>query len=169
MVGLVCSWAAHADEPGALGKAPVLLHYVEAPSPPSLADRRTVDVFLDIDVDDQGKVAKVAVTQSGGAEFDAAALEAARKFEFSPGEADGKPVPVRVSFRYRFLWKEVKRIAPVEPKPTAPPSEVAAAPISEGVPFEGRILRKGDRTPVPLDDGNPRPAVGDGLDDVLSS
>ena len=115
--------------------APKLLHFVHAPAPPSLGERGEVDVVLNIDVDETGKVTEVVVEQSGGEDYDAAAVAAARQFEFAPGQADGKPVPVKVTFKYRF----------VAPKPPAAP----APPKIETVPFAGTIKSRGDRIPQP--------------------
>ena len=144
--------AGRADEPPkpppALSKAPKLLKYVQAPSPASLAEKGAVDVLLDIDVDDKGKVSQVVVTRSGGAEYDEAASGAAKQFEFSPGEFEGKPVPVRISFRYRFFMKPAE---PPPPPPTAvekPVTEAAAPAAVPSVPFDGRVLRRGERTPI---------------------
>ena len=58
-----------------------------------------------IDVDEAGKVQNVVVTEPAGDEFDEAALEAARQFLFEPGEFEGKPVPVRITYRYSFFYR----------------------------------------------------------------
>lgn len=116
-----------------LDKPPQLLHFVPAQAPPELAARGTVDVILTIDLDDTGKVQKVTVARSGGDAFDAAALAAAQQFIFSPGEAGGQKVPVRITYDYRF-------VAP--PPPPPPPT------TSVTVPLEGRVLRAGDRQPL---------------------
>jgi TonB family protein len=133
--------AAPAAEPApTLSKPPKLIHFVEATPPPSLAERGgEVDVILSIDIDETGKVVSVEVAQSGGAEFDAAALAAARQFQFEPGESEGHPVPVRITYRYRFVNK-----------PAAPPAGPAApgAPTGPTVPVSGKVLRKGDRSPL---------------------
>ena len=49
-----------------------------------------------------GKVIELSVAQSGGAAFDAAATEAAKKFEFEPAQVDGVKVAVRIQYRYEF-------------------------------------------------------------------
>ena len=64
--------------PAKLDKPPKLLRFVEAEPPAALAERREVSVILTIDVDESGKVVKVDVAQSGGADFDDAAAQAAR-------------------------------------------------------------------------------------------
>src|SRR5207253_2052941 len=40
-----------------------------------------------------------------GPAFDAAALEAVKKFLFEPAEVDGKPAPVKITYRYDFVLK----------------------------------------------------------------
>ncbi|HWE30287.1 MAG TPA: TonB family protein [Polyangia bacterium] len=133
-----------AAAPAQLDKPPKLLRFVEAEPPAALAERRQVDVVLGIDVDERGKVTALVVLDSGGAEFDEAALAAVRQFEFAPGESAGKPVPVRITYRYRFLYK------PPAPPP-APPADESSAPTAppvDSVPVVGRVLRQGDRQPL---------------------
>jgi len=122
--------------PPELTKPPRLLHFVEAIPPPALATRRSADVVLTIDVDETGKVTHVEVAKPAGDGFDEAALEAARQFEFEPGEYQGKAVPVRITYRYHFLLRE----------PAPPP--LSSEPAVPTVPFGGTVLRKGDRTPL---------------------
>ncbi len=133
---------------------PKLKQFIESEPPATLKERQRVDVILTIDVDDKGQVQKVEVATSGGAEFDAAALAAAKQFSFEPATNDGKPVPVRITYRYRFLYKEPPPPAPPEPTPAptdAPPPETPPpAPVPVGKPnFLGRVLSKGDRLAMP--------------------
>src|SRR5262249_18424580 len=118
------------------------------------------DVILTVDVDATGNVTSVMVAQSAGPDFDGAALAAVRQFVFEPGEAGGKKVPVRITYRYRFVLKPA---APPPPPAAAPgePAEPAepTAPATPTVPVSGVVLRKGDRVPlagisVLLDDGS---------------
>src|SRR5581483_1216002 len=112
---------AHAEE-AKLDTPPKLTHFVEAEIPPELADRGHAEVTLTIDLDDKGRVGAVAVAQSAGKVFDEAAIAAAKQFEFSPGVAGGKPVPVRITYVYKFVYKPAPPPPPVE-KPL-PPIEV---------------------------------------------
>src|SRR5215475_2567353 len=135
--------------PPALEKPPRLTHFVEAEPPARLAELGSADVILAIDVDATGNVTSVTIAQSAGPDFDEAALAAARQFVFEPGEAGGKKVPVRITYRYRFV---------VKPATTAPPPEAPAVPETPTIPVGGVVLRKGDRVPlagisVLLDDG----------------
>ncbi len=88
-------------------KAPALVHFEEADYPPDEKAKGTeATVILAISIDDKGAVTEVAITTTGGADFDAAAVAAARKFVFSPAEIDGKPAPVTITYRYAFQIKE---------------------------------------------------------------
>jgi len=139
--------ATPAPPPAALTKAPKLLHFVKAEPPPALADRKQADVVLTIDIDEHGQVQSVAVAKPAGDGFDEAALAAVKQFEFSPGESNGKPVPVRITYRYRFLYE-----APPPPPPPPPPpveGQVPPPPLVPTVPFAGTILQRGDRQPLP--------------------
>jgi TonB family protein len=125
--------------PPTLDKPPKLLRFIAAAPPPSLAERRQVDVILTIDVDAAGRVTNVAVATSGGDEFDAAAVAAAQKFEFTPGEAGGQPVPVRITYKYRFVYR---------PPPPPPPPTRATATAVPTVPLDGTVREKGERVPI---------------------
>ncbi len=59
-------------------------------------------VVLKLDIDTSGHVTDVAVAESAGHGFDAAASEAARQFEFEPASRDGVPVRARILYRYKF-------------------------------------------------------------------
>ena len=127
-------------------KPPRLIHFVEAVLPAAPAARREAEVVLSLDVDETGKVGAVEVARPAGGEggeaLDQAAVAAARQFVFEPGQADGHPVPVRVTYSYRFVLKP----APSPPPPTAPTG--AAAPRGPAVPLSGIVHRRGDRTAV---------------------
>jgi TonB family protein len=85
-------------------KAPKLIQFVEAEYP---ADKRAAnleaEVLLSIEIGADGKVGNVAVvTSAGSADFDIAAVAAAKQFVFSPAEVDGKPAPVKIDYKYKF-------------------------------------------------------------------
>ena len=134
--------------PATLEKPPKLLRFVPATPPDELTGRGRVDVILTIDVDDAGRVTDVTVAKSAGTAFDEAALAAARQFQFAPGVAGGKPVPVRITYDYAFIEKP----APPPPTPTPPtpatptPAAPAAAPT---VPLDGFVREKGENLPFP--------------------
>lgn len=133
-----------------LDKPPRLIRFVEAAAPPALARRGQAEVILLIDVNDKGEVERVAVATPAGDGFDEAAVAAAQQFGFEPGEAGGKPVAVRITYRYRFIEKP-KPQDPAEPEPAPaglqePPP---AAAVHETAPLAGLVYQKGDRQPLP--------------------
>ncbi len=82
---------------------PKLVHFEQAEYPEAeRANPRDVSVVLTIGIGVDGKVIELSVAQSGGAAFDAAATEAAKKFEFEPAQVDGVKVAVRIQYRYEF-------------------------------------------------------------------
>jgi TonB family protein len=92
---------------GKLTKPPKLVHFEEAPYPESeKAAGTTASVILQLAVSDKGVVEDAAVVQSAGPAFDAAALEAVKKFVFEPAEIDNKPAPVKLTYKYDFVLKE---------------------------------------------------------------
>ncbi len=127
-----------------LSKAPKLVRFVEAVPPASLAERGKVDVVLNIDIDEKGKVTQVTVGQSAGDEYDRAAAAAAKQFEFEPGEFEHKPVPVRITYRYSFLLKPKPEPVP-EVGPTAPSTNAPKGPTA---PLAGTVFKKGERIPL---------------------
>jgi len=95
-----------AEESDRALKPPKLKKFVEAADPPG---REAVEakVLLSIEINAEGKAEEVEVIQSAGADFDAAAVEAAKRFEFEPARMDGTPIPVKIQYAYRFQIKEV--------------------------------------------------------------
>jgi TonB family protein len=84
---------------------PKLVTFVEAPFPEAeLAAEKGATVTLQVAVAETGAVASVTVVGSAGPLFDAAASAAASRFVFEPATADGKPIPVRILYRYEFTW-----------------------------------------------------------------
>jgi TonB family protein len=123
---------ARADDPAPqITKAPALVHFVEAVYPP---DKKAAGVesavILSIEIDAKGGVGKVEVITTGGADFDAAAIAAAQQFTFSPAEIDGKPAPVKITYRYVFQIKE----------------EIVS--LGPQINFEGVIKERFKKTPV---------------------
>ena len=102
--------AAGAEEPaaaqGQLTRAPKLLKFVPAVYPPDKhAAGVAAAVTLSISIDDAGKVSDVQLAKGAGADFDQAAIAAAKQFEFSPAEIDGFPASVTITYRYDFTVK----------------------------------------------------------------
>ncbi|HYQ03202.1 MAG TPA: TonB family protein [Polyangiaceae bacterium] len=97
-----------AETPGhqpKLTKLPKLVHFEEAPYPESeKAEGKTASVVLQIAIDDKGGVVDAVVQQGAGAAFDQAALQAVKLFKFDPAEIDNKPAPVKITYRYDFVF-----------------------------------------------------------------
>jgi len=106
--GKVFAQANSAETPGhqpKLTKLPKLSHFEEAPYPESeKAAGKTASVVLQLAIDDKGAVGDAVVQQSAGKAFDDAALEAVKKFRFEPAEIDNKPAPVKITYRYDFVF-----------------------------------------------------------------
>jgi len=91
---------------------PKLVKFVEAEFPPSeVKAGKGATVVLQIAIGATGTVAEVTVLESGGPAFDPPAVAAARQFVFEPAQVDGKPIPVKIQYRYVFKIEEkmVKR------------------------------------------------------------
>ncbi len=115
-----------------LASSPKLKELVAADVPPGTRfPTPEVLVVLSLDVSAEGKVEKASVESGAGEPFDAAALSAARRFEFEPGRlTTGEAVPVTVTFRLRIQ-------EPAAPPPPAP------------VKLTGYLLERGSRLPIP--------------------
>ncbi|HEX9104204.1 MAG TPA: TonB family protein, partial [Polyangia bacterium] len=132
-LALVVAAVAHAQE----FEPPRLIERVAAVYPPDAARAGlTGAVTLELLVDAEGRVAEATVLAPAGHGFDEAALAAVRQFRFAPGRADGKPVPVKVTYRYSFTLK------------TAPPPTPATVPPPEPVRLRGKVIERGTRNPV---------------------
>jgi TonB family protein len=115
-----------------ISKPPKLLRFVPAEYPPARHDAGiTARVLLSIEIGDDGKVGAVEVVEGAGADFDAAAVAAARQFVFEPAEIDGRPIPVKITYRYDF---------------TIVTKTVALGPQ---VNFEGVVLERFKKRPLP--------------------
>jgi protein TonB len=96
--------------------APVPEIYIATP-PRKLYEVNTADIYppesrtlgiegtvkLSVDLDEKGRVVAVRLIQRAGHGFDEAAARAMPKFRFSPAlTSDGRAVPVRFTYQYRF-------------------------------------------------------------------
>lgn len=81
---------------------PERLDDVEATRPAGVEPDAVAQVVLALVIDAQGVVQEVRVVESGGEAFDAAALDAARRFRFSPALEGDTPIPVEIEFVYVF-------------------------------------------------------------------
>ncbi len=87
-----------------------------------------VTVTLTLSIDRTGQVADVAVAESAGAEFDEAAVNAARNLRFEPAQ-NGEAVPAKI--RYVFEFKLAPASEPAAPPPAAPVAAATATVTTE--------------------------------------
>ncbi len=133
---------AEATAPAHVIVPPKLATFVQAEFPPSeVAAGHGAMVVLQIAIDVTGKVVGVAVAESAGPAFDAAAVAAANQFVFEPASVDGKLIPVKIAYRYSFTITEK-----LVKKQTAD--------------FEGTVRDRATKRPIP----NVRVAVDTGVD-----
>ncbi|MCU0683484.1 MAG: TonB-dependent receptor [Polyangiaceae bacterium] len=98
--------AAPAPAAPKLTRPPKLVTFVEATYPESeRAAGRSAAVVLRLTIAADGAVTDATVAESAGAAFDAAAIEAARRFVFEPAEVDGKSRAIKILYRYEFTIK----------------------------------------------------------------
>jgi protein TonB len=60
-------------------------------------------VVMDILIDAQGTVRDAKLIEGPGSGLNEAALEAVKKFKFSPAFMQDKPVAVKIRYAYRFI------------------------------------------------------------------
>ena len=127
----LASVSVHAQEADTI-KPPRLIHFVPAEYPKDKHDAGiTARVLLSIEIGEDGKVGNVEVLEGAGPDFDQAAVSAARQFEFTPAEAGGQPIPVKITYRYDFTI--VTKMVSVGPQ----------------VNFEGIVLDRFKKQPLP--------------------
>lgn len=113
-------------EPAPALVPPELTRFVEAPYPPSAKSQGlTGQVILQIDIDGDGNVIAVEVNAPAGHGFDEAAADAARRFVFKPAMREGKSVPSRILYAYKFEMKEPPPPAPDRAPPPPPPATLS--------------------------------------------
>src|SRR5687768_16136312 len=109
---------------------PRLVTFVEAVYPAAAkAAGQSAAVELELDLDAEGKVtaARVATPSADADGFEAAAVEAARRFLFEPARRGEQAIPARIRYRYVF------ELAP------------APAPAATTGKLGGRVLMKGSK------------------------
>lgn len=124
-----------------LTKPPELVHFVEATYPPeAMAGGITASVRLRVTIAADGGVASAEVAEAKGHGFDEAALEAVRRFRFTPAEIDGAPAPVQIEYVYHFVLRTPAAEADAGTEPFRPVPATLA----------GEIVALGSRTRVPV-------------------
>ncbi len=132
---------------------PVLKVFKEAPYPAAALEAGAeTDVVLEIDIDAEGAVEGVTVigpADPPGLGFDEAATEAAFGFEFEPAREGDMPIPVRITYKYRFVLADEADTSSLQPgEPPAQSSEPAAPSFPTG-DFTGELVERGTRLPLP--------------------
>ena len=126
---------------------PALRTFNEAVYPEAAMEQGIeADVMLEIDIDAEGAVEGVNVlapAEPAGYGFDEAAAEAAFGFEFEPAREGDTPIPVRITYKYRFVITEPEAAAP-----EATPSQALEAVDTPSADFNGRLLERGTRLPL---------------------
>jgi len=116
---------------GELEKMPILVEFVDAVYPERfIKDGVEGRVLLELLVNEAGGVDSVSVARSLNPALDTCAMDAARKFKFSPAQAGGEAVAVMLHYEYHFSLKEVVTIP------------------DKYVNFSGRLLERGTRVPI---------------------
>jgi TonB family protein len=109
----------------------------------------SVTLLLTIDV--TGKVSDAVVSQSGGPDFDAAALQAAPELVFAPAQLGETAIAAKIPFRFEFeLAEVVAPVQPVTPAAAPPVSAEPVAPVAEELPAPDAALEievAGERPP----------------------
>ncbi len=103
--------AAPPPSAGPTSSPPRLTVFVDVPHPPGHEEEEAA-VLLAIVVATDGTVESVEVVETGGAEFDEAAVAAARQFVFEPATRDGTPARARI--RYRYVFEVIVEVAPAD-------------------------------------------------------
>ena len=117
------------------------------PSLPEGVTPKDADVILAVSLDVAGAVIDVAVLQSGGVDFDKAAMGAVHKWTFSPALRDGVPFAAKIRVPVHF----VAAAAPVAPPDTPPPAPSGApkAPPAASAPPDGAGNKPSPEKPSP--------------------
>jgi len=110
---------------------------------PDVAERREVDVVLNLTVGLDGRVTDVTVATSGGKAFDEAAVTAAHQWLFTPARSGDTPVRARIRVGFHFDPPPATATSPTSPStspvasgpavatPMARPSPAAPQPATE--------------------------------------
>ncbi len=143
LAAVFASPSVHADAPVHAPELtttpPTLVTFVAAPFPLRETRSSTVDLVLTVGID--GRVAGARVVRSGGADFDAAAAAAARRFVFAPARREGRIVAAKIRYRYTFAYAPPPTV--VAPGSRSVPSLALALPETpSGVVVRGMRSRR---------------------------
>jgi len=143
LIGLIlwlCSPARGQEQNTELTRLPELVERAEPTYPVEASDAGVESaVLLEIHVDPTGAVLSVSVLESGGEAFDAAAVEAAERFVFTPAYAGDDPVPVVITYEMAFT---------LGPELGEDPPPASGGPSDDPENLCGRVCTCGSRDPV---------------------
>jgi TonB family protein len=115
----------------------------------ALESGQASSVLLGLVVSEQGRVLEATVLESGGVDFDAAALDAILGYTFVPAaDEDGQPAAAQIQYRMVFEPTEVRTPAPLPELPPEAPTPRAALDDGEGL----EVLVVGDRISTELNE-----------------
>lgn len=137
---------------------PKLLRFQEAPYPKEAQDQGLQgSVVLTLTIDATGKVTAAEVKERAGHGFDEAARDAALQFVFEPATRDGKPIPVKILYRYDFTLRVAAPPADAPPPPPPTVGNLSGTLKIAGVdaPLAGAEVQ------VTLPDGTSRKVLAD--------
>ena len=131
------------NRPPAVTPPTLLVKTVAIYPPAALIQRVRAEVMVAVTIAIDGTQSDLAVVQSGGADFDDAALEALATWQFAPALQDGTPVAARITVPFAF------EPPPFEPAPApVAPNDPAPAPNGPTGPVLQAKVR-GKRVPPP--------------------
>ena len=144
--------APSASTSGPVMVPPKVKVYVEPVYPAArLAKGERAEVVVSLVIDATGKVTDAKIVASAGDDFDASALEAAKKLVFEPATADGKPIASKIGkYRFKFDFKEV---------PTGSGTGAATGAGSATVTAQGPVLVLAGKLRTPVEDPIPGASV----------
>src|SRR6187549_2032557 len=124
----------------ALGADPIVPPHVRSQTAPewpaNVPADRDIDVVVVVTVAADGAVLDAHVDDSVGADYDRAAIDAVKHWQFEPATRNGQPIPARVRALVHFApsgAREAPSPPPAEP-PAAPSRPTAAGPAAAAKP-----------------------------------
>src|SRR4051812_33771603 len=93
-----------------------------------------LDVIVIVTVAADGTVLDAHVDDSVGADYDNAAIDAVKRWQFEPATRNGQPIPARVRALVHFETPAHAAPAPTTPAPAPPEAPEPAAPSATAAP-----------------------------------
>ncbi len=143
---------------------PQVQEHVDAVYPEArLAEGTESNVVLFVTVEKDGSVSDAKVAESGGDDFDNAALEAVKRWRFAPAIKEGQPVRARIKVPFHFAPgphveapPEKKPEQKVEKKPETPPKPEPPSELPSGTNLPHAVAEPGKPIEIHVQ-GKPNP------------